>query len=322
MKSTFLRRIAAVLTIVVALAQFAPVEAAKRNKRKRHRNHHSKELLGAADIQRKAAQYAHELLLDLPAGALGSVSITEGTDFQTAVRKNVRGLKAAIANSSWPQAAKNAAFWNLPPQLIGGGGSGNWSGETSNGGYCFCWTRTTIFFKDPWYVIRFTVKICCTPAATPTSTPTATPTPTSTPTPTPTATATPTATPTSTPTATPTPTCTPGAQCVYTRDEWTAIPNWPVQELQLGNVIYDRGELQFIMDESIGNNGLIAVAQEEIAAKLNIANGAHFDCIAETVTDVDVLIGNLVIPPIGSGFIPLGNVQGYVNQLAQYNKGD
>jgi len=76
------------------------------------------------------------------------------------------------------------------------------------------------------------------------------------------------------------------------------------------------------MDESIGNNGLIAVAQEEIAAKLNIANGAHFDCIAQTVTDVDVLIGNLVIPPIGSGFIPLGNVQGYVNQLAQYNKGD
>ena len=86
------------MTIVVALAQFAPVEAAKRNKRKRHRNHHSKELLGAADIQRKAAQYAHELLLDLPAGALGSVSITEGTDFQTAVRKNVRGLKAAIAS--------------------------------------------------------------------------------------------------------------------------------------------------------------------------------------------------------------------------------
>jgi hypothetical protein len=76
------------------------------------------------------------------------------------------------------------------------------------------------------------------------------------------------------------------------------------------------------MDESSGDNGLIAVAKEQIAAKLNIANGANFDCIEQTVTDVDVLIGNLVIPPIGSGFIPLGNVQGYVNQLAQYNKGD
>jgi hypothetical protein len=76
------------------------------------------------------------------------------------------------------------------------------------------------------------------------------------------------------------------------------------------------------MDESIGNNGLIAVAKEQIAAKLNIANGAGSDCIAQTVTDVDVLIGNLVIPPMGTGFIPLGNVQGYVNQLAHYNKGD
>ena len=76
------------------------------------------------------------------------------------------------------------------------------------------------------------------------------------------------------------------------------------------------------MDESIGNNGLIAVAQEQIAAKLNIANSASSDCIVQTVTDVDVLIGNLVIPPVGSGFIPLGNVQGYVNQLAHYNKGD
>src|SRR5947207_3967247 len=216
MKNTFLRQIAVALTIVVALAQFAPVEAAKRNKRKKHRGHHSKELLGAADIQKKAAQYAHELLLDLPAGALGSVSITEGTDFQGAVQKNVRELKAAIANSSWPQAAKNAAFWNLPPQLIGGGGSGNWSGETSNGGYCFCWTRTTIFFKDPWYVIRFTVKICCTPTPTPTVTPspTTTPSPTATPTPptptptprrpTPRPTVTPTPTPTASPTATPT----------------------------------------------------------------------------------------------------------------------
>ena len=137
MKNTFLRQIAAILTLVVALAPFASLEAAKHNKRKKHRHHRSKELVGAADIQKKAAQYAHEFLQDLPSGALGSVSITEGTNFQAAVQKNVRDLKAAIANSSWPQAAKNAAFWNLPKQLIGGGGSGNWSGETSVGGYCY-----------------------------------------------------------------------------------------------------------------------------------------------------------------------------------------
>src|SRR6266480_3124504 len=173
MKNNFLRQIAAVLAILMALAPLAPLEAAKQNKRRKHHNHRSKELMGAREIQGKAAQYARELLSELPPETLGSVSITEGTDFEAAIQKNVRGLKAAIANSSWPQAAKSAAFWHLPAGLTGGGGgSGTWSGETSVGGYCFCWTRTTIFFKDPWYVIRFTVKICCTPAPTPTPGPT------------------------------------------------------------------------------------------------------------------------------------------------------
>src|SRR5438093_6133763 len=225
MKTNFLKQIAAVLAILVALAPLAPLEAAKHNKRKKHRNHRSKELLGARNVQKKAAQYAHELLSKLPPGTLGSVSITEGTDFDAAIQKNIGDLKGAIANSSWPQAAKRAAFWNFPAGLTGGGGgSGNWSGETSVGGYCFCWTRTTIFFKDPWYVIRFTVKICCTPTPTPTPSPTPppptptpdptptpiphprkpTPSPRSDPTPAPTATATPTATVTPTPTTTPT----------------------------------------------------------------------------------------------------------------------
>src|SRR5437763_13983190 len=173
METNCLKPITAGLASLVALAPLAPLEAAKQNKRKKHRNHRSKELLGARDIQKKAARYAHDLLSELPPGTLGSVSMTEGTDFDAAIQKNVRDLKGARANSSWPQAAKKAAFWHFPAGLTGGGGgSGNWSGETSVGGYCFCWTRTTIFFKDPWYVIRFTVKICCTPTPTPTPSPT------------------------------------------------------------------------------------------------------------------------------------------------------
>src|SRR5947207_8897446 len=217
MKTNFLKQVSAVLAMLMALAPLAPLEAAKHDKRKKHRSHRSKELLGARNIQKKAAQYAHDVLSELPPGTLGSVSITEGTDCDAAIQKNVRDLKGAIANSSWPQAAKRAAFWHFPAGLTGGGGgSGNWSGETSVGGYCFCWTRTTIFFKDPWYVIRFTVKICCTPTPTPTVTPspTTTPSPTATPTPptptptprrpTPRPTVTPTPTPTASPTATPT----------------------------------------------------------------------------------------------------------------------
>jgi hypothetical protein len=117
MKSNFLRQIAAVLAILVALAPLAPLEAAKQSKRKKHRNHRSKELLGARNVQKKAAQYARELLSELPPGTLGSVSFTEGTDFDAAIQKNVRDLKAAIAKSSWPQATKNAAFSHFPAGL-------------------------------------------------------------------------------------------------------------------------------------------------------------------------------------------------------------
>src|SRR5207248_10853586 len=150
MKTNFLKQIAAVLAILVALAPLAPIEAAKQNKRKKHRNHRSKELLGARDIQKKAARYAHDLLSELPPGTLGSVSMTEGTDFDAAIQKNVRDLKGAIANPSWPQAATKAASWHFPPGLTGGRrGSRNSSGETSAGAYCRCSTRTMIFIKDP-----------------------------------------------------------------------------------------------------------------------------------------------------------------------------
>src|SRR5882724_7620892 len=381
MRTNFLRQIAAALAILVALAPLASVEAAK------HRSKRSKGHISAAKIDEVIAKFTHDELASFPKGALGATIILsegqfKGNGLRTALEKAARKTQNAITR--WPQASRvPEAMAHLPNQIPGlaitkrkqHDGSSYFAGTfTTPEGCVFCWTRTVVFVKDPWYVVRFTIKRCkdCpnpppptptptpqpptptpdptpsptprkptptprpdptpTPTATATATPTVTPPVTPTPTPTPTATATPTttptatptptgtvtpsptATPTSTPTATPdptptptpspaftptatptgtptatptaTPTCTPGAQCVYTRDEWAAIPNWPVQELQLGNVIYNREELQSIMDESIGNNGLIAVAQEQIAAKLNIANGASSDCIVQTVTDV------------------------------------
>jgi hypothetical protein len=63
-------------------------------------------------------------------GTLASVSISEGTDYQAAIQKNAYDLRIAIAYSSWPQAAKDAAFWNLPAGLLGGGGSASWDRKT------------------------------------------------------------------------------------------------------------------------------------------------------------------------------------------------
>jgi len=155
-----------------------------------------------------------------------------------------------------------------------------------------------------------------TPTATPTATfaPTATPTATHTPTATPTATAT--ITPTVTPTATPTPTA---IGCVLGQGYWKNHPaQWPVTQLQLGNVTYNQQQLLSILNQPVRGNGLISLAYQEIAAKLNIATGADPSCVQQTLASADALIGDLVIPPVGEGFLP---PTGLERTLDQYNQG-
>jgi hypothetical protein len=64
---------------------------------------------------------------------------------------------------------------------------------------------------------------------------------------------------------------------------------------------------------------LVQLAHQEIAAKLNIANGADGSCVAQVLTAADALIANLVIPPVGSGHL---GANAYVRTLGTYNKGD
>ena len=157
---------------------------------------------------------------------------------------------------------------------------------------------------------------------TPTPTPTATVTPTATPTPTPTVTPTPSATPSATPTVTPTPTPTPGG-CVFSQGYWKNHPEaWPVTELQLGNTTYTQDQLLAILHEPVRGNGLLILAKQEIAAKLNIANGADGSCIQQTLADADALIGNLVIPPIGDRYLRPRDVSPTAGILGAYNEGN
>ncbi|MGE5212605.1 MAG: CSLREA domain-containing protein [Nitrospirota bacterium] len=149
---------------------------------------------------------------------------------------------------------------------------------------------------------------------TPTATPTATPSPTVTPTVTPTATA------TTTPTASPTPTATPTPEgCVLGQGYWKNHPDqWPITQLQLGNVTYNQEQLLSILNQPVRGNGLVSLAYQEIAAKLNIASGANGTCVQSTLAAADALIGNLVIPPIGNGFV---RPTSYERILEQYNQG-
>jgi hypothetical protein len=164
-----------------------------------------------------------------------------------------------------------------------------------------------------------------TASATPTPTVTATPsvTPTATPTPTVTPSATPTVTPSATPTPTPsaTPTATPGG-CVFGFGYWKNHPQaWPVTELQLGNVTYTQEQLLSIMHEPVRGNGLISLAHHLIATKLNVANGADPSCIQQTIADADALIGDLVVPPVGDGYLAPRDVGILKDTLEDYNEG-
>lgn len=90
--------------------------------------------------------------------------------------------------------------------------------------------------------------------------------------------------------------------------------------LKLGNVEYTKDELCSILQESVNGNCLIALAHQLIAAKLNVANGATCECAVGSITFADRIIGDLVVPPVGSDTLPC-NISGYIQALANYNEG-
>ena len=93
-------------------------------------------------------------------------------------------------------------------------------------------------------------------------------------------------------------------------------------ELQLGNVTYDQQQLLDILHEPVRGNGLLILAHQLIAAKLNIAAGADPSCIEETIAEADALIGDLVIPPVGDGYLSPRAAAHLAGILGDFNEGD
>lgn len=96
---------------------------------------------------------------------------------------------------------------------------------------------------------------------------------------------------------------------------------WPVNSLQLGTVTYSDLQLCSILNTPAGGNGLLSLAHQLIAAKLNIANGADGSTIAQSIAAADALIGGLVIPPVGSGSLSPGVTSTLITALTNYNEG-
>jgi hypothetical protein len=122
----------------------------------------------------------------------------------------------------------------------------------------------------------------------------------------------------------------PPAGCTLTQGYWKThgpIPTgnnsneWDVTSLTLGSVSYTDLELQSIFNTPAAGNGLIALAHQLMAAKLNVANGADDTAVAAAIADADALIGGLICPPVGSGSLSNGSTSALTGALASYNEG-
>ncbi len=118
-----------------------------------------------------------------------------------------------------------------------------------------------------------------------------------------------------------------GGGCTFTQGYWKThdgSPNadvWPVDSLTLGAVSYSQEELSLIFDTAVKGNGLTALAHQLTAAKLNIANGADASAICDSVAAADALIGGLVVPAVGSGYLSSASTSALVDDLASFNEG-
>jgi hypothetical protein len=113
-----------------------------------------------------------------------------------------------------------------------------------------------------------------------------------------------------------------GGSCTYTQGYWRNHPDaWPVTSLTIGTVSYQAAELMAVLDNPARGNGLVMLAHQLIAAKLNIANGADPSAVQQTITDADNMIGGLVVPPIGNGYLAPDETGNLTETVTEYNEG-
>ncbi len=110
--------------------------------------------------------------------------------------------------------------------------------------------------------------------------------------------------------------------CTYSHGYWKNHPEfWPATALTLGSVSYTREQGVQILNQSVVGNGLISLAHQLIAAKLNILAGAPQAPISATISAADALIGSLTVPPAGSGYLQPSLTASLDEALDHYNNG-
>lgn len=115
----------------------------------------------------------------------------------------------------------------------------------------------------------------------------------------------------------------PEVACTYTQGYWkNHQENWPVSSLQLGTPSYDQAQLLSIFNQPVEGNGLVSLAHQLAAAKLNVAHGASTTDISTAIANADALIGSLIVPPVGSGVLSTEATSTLTSQLDAFNNGN
>ncbi|MCI0452585.1 MAG: hypothetical protein L0Z51_09390 [Candidatus Latescibacteria bacterium] len=117
-------------------------------------------------------------------------------------------------------------------------------------------------------------------------------------------------------------TTTASTNCTYTQGYWKNHEElWPSLSVTLGSVVYTAAESDAILEQEVAGNGLVSLAHQLIAAKLNIDNGADPTAAAAAIASADAMIGALVVPPIGGGYLHPSVTSSLTQTLDDYNNG-
>jgi hypothetical protein len=112
------------------------------------------------------------------------------------------------------------------------------------------------------------------------------------------------------------------SNCTYTQGYWKNHEEaWPVSSLTLGTVTYTKAQLLEVLGTPSRGNGLVSMAHQLIAAKLNIANGANPTTISGTIAQADAQIGNQISPSVGNGYLAPKTTSSKTQALDNYNNG-
>jgi hypothetical protein len=101
-------------------------------------------------------------------------------------------------------------------------------------------------------------------------------------------------------------------------------PNlWPVScfPMLLGTVAYSQAQICSILNQSVGGNGLISLAHQLITTKLNGCSTSDLTPVLADIAAADALIGGLVVPPVGGGFLSPASTSALTETLDDYNNG-